>query len=336
MLDFLKGSIIFPFSKISRGWQLVGLAFLTAIFVTACGGENNSNSKQYTSPTVKPTELTRTIEHAMGETQVPATPKRVVALEPFALESLIAIDAPLVGAPIKRDLPEIRQQAKDTRDTGYPPNLETIVALEPDLIIGTTFLEDIYAQASQIAPTVLFEIQGSGDWKKILQSTGNAMNQAEAVEKVLAEYNQRLEKFRQRLDQPAQAIEVSVVRIFPDRVNLVTAGGFSGSILEDAKLSRPPSQQGDDVYRRISQEQLHLADGDVLFVWSRTHSSEERQQDQAEIKQLKTNPLWSQLEVVQEGKVYQANGNYWIGSGPIAANFVIDDLFRYLVEEESS
>jgi iron complex transport system substrate-binding protein len=330
-----KRTVIFPFSKMNQQWQLLGLALLTAIVVTACGGLFSKSQQQYTSSNVDTAQLNRTVQHAMGETQVPVTPKRVVALEPFTLESLIAIDAPLVGAPIEREFSGVRQQAEETRDIGYPPNLETIVALQPDLIIGTTFLEDIYAQASQIAPTVLFEIQGSGDWKKMFQFTGNAVNQAEAVEKVLAEYNQRLEKFRQRLDQPAQAIDVSVVRIFPDRVNLVTAGSFSGSILEDAKLSRPPSQQGDDVYRRISQEQLQLADGDVLFVWSYASSPEEREKAQVKIEQLKSDPLWSQLDVVQEGKVYSV-GSYWIGSGPIAANLVIDDLFRYLIDKESS
>ncbi|NEO27257.1 MAG: iron-siderophore ABC transporter substrate-binding protein [Kamptonema sp. SIO4C4] len=315
---------------------MLGLAFCTAIMVTACEGLSPNSQQQYTSSNVDPTQLTRTVQHAMGETQVPATPKRVVALGPFILESLVAIDAPMVGAPIEREFPGLKQQAKDTHDISYPPNLERIVALKPDLIIGSTVWKDIYVQASQIAPTVLFEIQRSGQWQEIFQSVGRAMNQPEAVQAVLTQYNQRLEKLRQRLEKPAKTIEVSLVRIFPDRVNLVTAGSFSGTILEDAQLSRPPSQQGDDVYRTISREQLHLADGDVLFVWSRGNSPEEREKAQASIEQLKTDPLWSQLEVVQEDKVYKVNGNYWIGTGPVAANFVIDDLFRYLVEEESS
>jgi iron complex transport system substrate-binding protein len=328
--------MVFPFSKTNRGWQLLGLAFLTAIVVTACGGlPPNSQEQQYTSSNVDPTQLTRTVQHAMGETQVPATPKRVVALGPFVLEPLVAIDAPLVGAPIKKALPMLQEKLENIGNVSSPPNLETTAALKPDLIIGTTLRQDIYAQASQIAPTVLFDSQGSGQWQEMLRFVGRAMNKPEEVQTLLSKYNQRLEQFRQRLDQPAQAIDVSVVRIFPDRVNLVTAGSFAGSILEDAKLSRPASQQGDGVYRTISQEQLHLADGDVLFVWSHANTSEEREKAQATIDELATDPLWSKLDVVQEGKVYEVNGEHWIGSGPITANLVIDDLFRYLVEEKS-
>ncbi|PSB23096.1 iron-siderophore ABC transporter substrate-binding protein, partial [filamentous cyanobacterium CCP2] len=46
-------------------------------------------------------------------------------------------------------------------------------------------------------------------------------------------------------------------------------------------------------------------------------------------------PLWSTLSAVQQGRVYEVPG-YWIGDGPIAANAVIDDLFKYLVETPQS
>ena len=312
----------------------MGLALFSAFLVTACGELSpNSAQQQYTSPHVDPTQLTRTVQHAMGETQVPETPKRVVALGPFILESLVAIDAPMVGAPIEREFPELRQQAKETRDIGYPPNLERIVALQPDLIIGTTVREDIYSQASQIAPAVLFEFQGSGQWQEIMKSVGRAMNQPKAVQVVLGKYNQRLEEFRQRLNQPAQAIEVSVVRVYPGQISLYQRGSFAGTILEDAGFSRPPSQKRNSVQRQISKEKLAQADGDVLFLW--TYGETNQQTSQA-VARLKTDPLWSQLEVVKQEKVYEVNGNHWIGSGPIAANLVIDDLFRYSVEEEES
>ncbi|MDJ0593425.1 MAG: hypothetical protein QNJ72_26140 [Pleurocapsa sp. MO_226.B13] len=50
------------------------------------------------------------------------------------------------------------------------------------------------------------------------------------------------------------------------------------------------------------------------------------------MKQLKADPLWSKLNAVQQGKVYDVP-SYWIGMGPIAANLVLDDLFKYLVEK---
>jgi len=47
---------------------------------------------------------------------------------------------------------------------------------------------------------------------------------------------------------------------------------------------------------------------------------------------LKAEPLWSKLDVVQRGRVYKVP-EYWMGSGPISANLILDDLFKYLVEK---
>jgi hypothetical protein len=48
------------------------------------------------------------------------------------------------------------------------------------------------------------------------------------------------------------------------------------------------------------------------------------------LQSVKTDPLWLQLTAVQQGRVYEVPG-YWIGSGILAANAVLDDLERYLV-----
>ena len=46
-------------------------------------------------------------------------------------------------------------------------------------------------------------------------------------------------------------------------------------------------------------------------------------------------PLWFKLKAVQQGKVYQV-GSYWVGTSPLAANRVIDDLFKFLLKNPQS
>ena len=321
-----------------RWWRALLLAMVVAMGIVACNNDSSppESNESFISDNVNSSELTHTVNHALGTTQVPANPKRIIALSFYTIESLLAMGIEPQGVIPPDNKPHLQQALKEIPKVGLPTNLEKVLRLQPDLILGSTYSEDIYDQLSQIAPTVLAEYNGSNSWQGIHRKVGEVVNQTEKAEQVLAEYRSRLETLRQKLGDRAKNIEISVVRLFPDRVNLVTAGSFAGSILEDAQLSRPASQRGnDDVYRAITQEQLQLADGDVLFVWSHANTPEEREKAQAKIEQLKTDPLWSQLDVVQEGKVYSV-GSYWIGSGPIAANLVIDDLFRYLVEEESS
>ena len=82
----------------------------------------------------------------------------------------------------------------------------------------------------------------------------------------------------------------------------------------------------------ISKELLHRADSDAMFVWTFNNNEEVAEDTQAALEELKADPLWLQLNAVQQGQVYDVP-SYWIGMGPIAANLVLDDLSRHLVED---
>jgi iron complex transport system substrate-binding protein len=320
--------------KRHRRWKLLALAVLSAGLVAACNGASSDGSAQYTSANVHPDQLTHTVEHAMGKTQVPKNPQRIVTLGNFTTESLLAIDLHPIGT-LTPQSSYLKKRLQDTKSIGYPrPDLERVLALQPDLILGTTYLEEIYAQASQIAPTVLFEFQTSANWKEIFASVGKAVRRSEKVNAVMKAYRDRLATFQEKMGDPNN-LEVSVVRIYPDRLELYQQNTFPGTILADAGLSRPPSQRGERFSKSISKEQLQLADGDVIFVWTNENNFQNEREAQMAIEQLQDDRLWSKLEAVQQDQIYAVNGNYWIGSGPIAANLVVDDLFRYLVEEES-
>ena len=66
--------------------------------------------------------------------------------------------------------------------------------------------------------------------------------------------------------------------------------------------------------------------GDVVFV---TTYGLEEEFTKAEIT---GDPLWQQLEAVQQGWVYEVSDDLWmLGIGYTAANGVVDDLTRYLI-----
>jgi len=320
-----------------RWWRTSLLAMVVAMGIVACNTHSSppENNKPFISDNVNSSELTRTVNHALGTTKVPTNPKRIVGLSFYTIESLLAMEIEPQGVIPPESKPHLQKALQEIAKVGLPTNIEKVLRLKPDLILGSTYSEDIYDQLSQIAPTVLAEYDGSDSWKAIHQTVGEATNQREKAEQVLANYRSRLETLREKLENRADTIEISVIRIYPDRISLIQKGSFSGSILEDANLSRPPSQRGKEVGRKISKEQLSLADGDVIFVWTHTNTERERRKTKSILKELQSDPLWSKLEAVQQGNVYPVNGSHWIGSGPIAANLVIDDLFRYLVEEDS-
>jgi len=302
----------------------VSIILFGLLTITGC-----QTNQTVTRPTPDPG---RTVTHAKGETVVPVNPKRVIALDNIALDSILALEIdPIAGlinsntgkfpVHLRDKIPNTTQKLAENQQ-----NLERITQLNPDLIIGGKNVEAVYNQLNQIAPTILLGKSGTSAWKKKLLLTAQAVGKPEKGKALLEAYHERADKLRSRLENP-EAIEVSVVRVSSQGLRLYQNDTFVGGILKDVGLSRPPSQDKENLWIEISQEQFEKADGDVIFVWGLGSEAE------SALKGLQDDPLWSKLDAVQAGKVYEVPG-YWIGRGPIAANNVLDDLSTYLLEED--
>src|SRR3712207_1306547 len=133
---------------------------------------------------------TRTVTHAMGTTDVPANPQRVVVLDTGELDSALALGVTPVGAVTAFADGEFPAYLSDhvasiqKVGTIAEPNLEAIVALNPDLIISSKLRhEDIYPQLSQIAPTVFAERVGVV-WKDNFKLHAEALGKTAEAQQV--------------------------------------------------------------------------------------------------------------------------------------------------------
>ncbi|KAM3100361.1 iron-siderophore ABC transporter substrate-binding protein [Phormidesmis sp. 146-35] len=292
--------------------------------------------------TVRPVVQTACYEvkHAVGSTCVPRTIQRLVTLDSVSFEDAIALGFKPVGTVLaEQSTPYLDNQQLAATNIGQmgTPNLERILALHPDLIVGLDYHKDIYAQLSQIAPTLLLEFGHSGEWKSSFQNFSDALNRSAIAQQIMQAYSDRLQTFRSRLKSARP--KISVVRMYPDSLSLYLRDSFAGVILNDAGLDRPPSQNlsaseaqaifGNDIQAIVSVELIEQADGDILFVWTSENTAAADETAQKKLIELRSSRLWKGLKAVQNNQVYQVP-NYWIGSGPLAANAVIDDLFRYI------
>ena len=74
-----------------------GLALAVALTLTACGGGEDADAASGpTSPT--DSAFPRTVEHAMGSTEIPERPERVVVLDTGELDTALALGVTPVGA----------------------------------------------------------------------------------------------------------------------------------------------------------------------------------------------------------------------------------------------
>ncbi len=310
----------------------LGFIWLSVLALAGCGGgggaENGGGGGETTG------SGGRAIEAAMGEVKVPENPQRVVVLDTGELDSAITLGVTPVGAVEAiegQGFPDYLEGTEEIENVGtiQQPNLETIAALNPDLILSSKLRhEAIYDQLSQIAPTVLTETTGV-TWKENFEVHAEALGRAEEGDIVEKEYQARVEEFQQAMgDNPP---EVSVVRFMPDDTRIYQKESFIGTVLEDAGLPRPPSQNVDEfAIKNASAEYIPEMGGDVIFV--ATYGPEE----ETTKEEILNDPLWQQLEAVQQGRVYEVSDDLWmLGIGYTAANGVIDDLTQYLVKERT-
>ena len=312
------------------------LLFLTVAVISACAS-TTANQNQPSDSQADSTDC-RTVQHLMGETCVPIDPQQVVVFS-GSLDTVLSLGVKPVGSvQVRPNDYYLKKQAEGIKNIGSPgsPNLESIKLLKPDLILGSEWNKKDYQLLSQIAPTVIADVDSGGEWKRMLSKYAEALGKTDKAEQIILDYNVRIEEFKAQMGDRLKETEVSIVRVRQDVINIYLEESFSGAMVADADLPRPPQQTNTGETSRIdiSKELLHKADGDVVFVWTYGVSAEMAQDAQTKLRELKTAPLWSKLNAVQQGRVYDVPG-YWYGMGPIAANLVLDDLFKYLVDSPS-
>jgi iron complex transport system substrate-binding protein len=304
--------------------KLLLCSIITALLIISCG-VNTTKKFNINSNNVSPEVLL--VKHAMGETKVPLHPQRVVVIG--GLDNVLALGIKPIAATTLGDnnfldyLDDLTTGIDKIGINGQP-NLEKILYLKPDLILGLHWDADLYQQLSQIAPTVLAD--GDIDWKQWLTKFAEALGQTAKAEQLLQEYDQRIKGLRQQMGNNLAQTQVSLVNFWANFTRLYMNRSFSGSILKEIGLPRPAYQNQDKNNENISLELIPKMEGDTIFLILGGHN-------QSKLKQFINHPLWSRLQAVQQNRVYSVTGDTWISAwGIIGANLVLDDLFRYLVK----
>ncbi|MBX3015564.1 MAG: ABC transporter substrate-binding protein [Caldilineaceae bacterium] len=322
-------------------WIATLLVFALLTACVASPAPDAAPSTTSTTPTSDtPTEI-RTITHAMGTTAVTCTPQRIVTLGQGATDGALALGVTPVGAAdpwtaggyayLAGQLDGITSIGSETE-----PNLETILSLHPDLIIGSRLRhEAIYDQLAAIAPTVFVETIGKA-WKENFVFYAQALCRDEKGAELIQAWNDRLADFQAKMGDQLST-EVSLVRFRADEVRIYTTG-FPGSVLRDAGLARPEGQivadwDKDPQVIVLNKEQITLMDGDILFYMTSDRGDGEGLQVEEE---WTSHPLWQQLKVVQNDAVYPVNEEHWnLGGGIQAANRMLDDLYGFFLPTEA-
>lgn len=276
----------------------------------------------------------RTVTHFEGSTTIGARPERIAVLSTGQLDDLLALgivpaagtraeNAGLVPDYLADAFPQYKRKLAAMTDAGtrQSPNLESLAAARPDLILVNDSLGDLYPQLSKIAPTVVTAGQGI-NWKRDLLLVGDAVGKGQQARELLDGIVRGAKASGSALNG---STTVSMVRFTPDRTRMFGVSSFTGSIAVDMGLARPASQRFTAISQDISAEKVDTADGDWIFY------SVQGDPAKTDAGSTLAGPLWKSMKAVRAGHAVQVDDDPWyLNAGPTAARLVVRQLAEHL------
>lgn len=194
------------------------------------------------------------------------------------------------------------------------PDVEKIATLEPDLILSNDRADEALLTQLRGITTVVTTNGGSELWKEDLGILADAVGKREEADDLLAAYEKNASDWA---DNRGNDAVVSLVRGRNDEYILTGPSSLSGSVVEDAGLTRPDGQRFSDTANHdLSVENTDQLDADYLF-YSFDGGAES----------LTDSASWRNLEVVKAGNAYAVDMDAWfLNASLVAAQYILDDL----------
>lgn len=320
----------------------LSLAVAVALLAVGCSAGATPGGS---SPEASSAEgsATRTVEHALGTTEVPVDPQRIVTGRRGTLPMLLDLGVAPVGA---YDATAIFGQpfhpliADRAEEAGVVPvavedfqlQLEAVAALEPDLIVSAAVdIEGIYDQLSEIAPTVALEFDFDDPLANAVP-IGEVVGRGEQAAQLVAAFEADVADAGAGIDEPGT---LSIVgRFGPDDLRVYRSANLIGSLVEELGGEVVPDEQAlppdpdDPTITLISEEQLSLLSGDRLVVLANPQGA-----GAAEAEALRELPVFAQLPAVEAGRVLELDVQLpFFTAGLTGLEVALDELVAFLGE----
>ncbi|MTH54734.1 ABC transporter substrate-binding protein [Bacillus mangrovi] len=186
----------------------IPLMLVLVLIISACGKQEGTEKEN----TAAKEPETFTYESETGPVEVPSNPKRVVMLSGFT-GNVLHLGVNVVGADVwSKNNPTFAKEMKSVEEVS-DENLEKIIELEPDLIIGLSNIKNV-DKLKEIAPTVTYT-WGKLDYLSQHVEIGKLLNKEKEAQAWVDDFKKRTEtagdEIRGKIGEDAT---VSVIEAF--------------------------------------------------------------------------------------------------------------------------
>lgn len=242
---------------------------------------------------------------------VPEQPQRVIALNASNLDLYYAAGGTVIGRPTTVALSaELLEKIKEIPQVGETssPNLENLVALKPDLVLGVdvAFHHALLPVLEKAGIPIL--LQALPDYPSVLRTitsygtlTGNQDKAAESVARIEKQVQQA-----KKWCEGKPPVRVLVIWGSPESFSMALPTSFTGNLVAMLGATNISESQTPVTAKMsvvpLSLEYVAKENPDVILLI--THGADERVNEKFK-KELATHPAWKNMGAVKNQRVHK-------------------------------
>ena len=301
---------------------------MTAMMLVGCASNGTKNEG-------KSTEETVTVTDVRGEVEIPADPKRIVDLS--GNSDILSILGYKVVGTANSDAYDYTKFPSYLEETlsgaeilGYSMqdtmDVEAVMNLNPDLIVISTVQEKMYDQLSEIAPTVMIQLEAL-NWKDDVKALAKVFDKEDIANEWISNYEAKSKEAGDKIkaeygeDTTYLSFLASGGQFF-----IFDGAGFGNVLYEDMGLAKPAGmpEQTDISLPVVTYEGLAAIKSDYIFLIATDE----------DLAQLEANSIWNSLPAVKNGNVVVLESSPYFNQGysPIGREILVDEIGDMLNE----
>ncbi len=290
------------------------LIAVTLMMVAACG---SSESTETTAPSDSvAASFPVTVAADNGEVTIPEKPEAIVSLSAVATEMLFAIGA---GAQVIAvdDQSNYPPEAPTTDLSGFTPNLEALLALEPDLVVITFDPGDLIAGLDAVGVPVLAYTAANtvDDVYRQIEALGAATGNGALATQVNEAIGEGLAEAVASADGSGEG--VTYYHEIDSGLYTATSATFFGEIyglFGMVNIADPADADGSAFgYPQLSSEFIVTEDPDIVFLSNTAYG------ESAETASAR--PGWDVMSAVRSGRIVELDSDVASRWGPRIVEF---------------
>ena len=301
---------------------------MTAMMFVGCASNGTANED-------KTTENTVTVTDVRGDVEIPADPQRIVDLSGNSdILSILGYDVVGTANSDAYDYTKfpsyLEETLKGAEILGYSMqdtmDVEAVMNLNSDLIVISTVQEKMYDALSEIAPTVMIQLEAL-NWKDDVRALAKVFNKEDVANEWIANYENKAKEAGDKIkaeygeDTTYLSFLASGGQFF-----IFDGAGFGDVLYNDMGLAKPAGmpEQTDISLPVVTYEGLAAIQSDYIFVIATDE----------DLAQLEANSIWNNLPAVKNGNVVVLESSPYFNQGysSIGREILVDEIGDMLNE----